>query len=217
MRPTQAPQAATSVSRRPGRRTASIARSIASADDARIGNEAHLDLALLVLHAEVKFLGIDHALRTVDFLQAFDDARGNHLAGSEQRDVVHVFAGRRLDDILQALGTNGIFLVGQLQQFDLVYRRSGTVRKLLGNIPAFQPRHHVKAVWPNDSRHLLNGDICIPAEVRNVAGVVLVGKDKADRVSMLLQCLVGAANARLEFFPRRHVVAVNGRSVLQHS
>ena len=32
---------------------------------------------------------------------------------------------------------------------------------------------------------------------------VLVGKDKADRVSMLLQCVVGAANARLEFFPRR--------------
>ena len=131
--------------------------------------------------------------------------------------MVHVFAGRGLDDILQAFGTNGIFLVGQLQQFDLVYRRSGTVRKLLGNIPTFQARHHVKAAWPNDSRHLLNGNICIPAEIRNVAGIVLVGKNKPDRVSMPLQCLVGAANARLEFFPRCHVVAINCRSILHHS
>ena len=42
------------------------------------------------------------------------------MARSEERNVIHVFAGRGLDDILQAFGTNGIFLVGQLQQFDLV-------------------------------------------------------------------------------------------------
>jgi hypothetical protein len=42
---------------------------------------------------------------------------------------------------------------------------------------------------------------------------VFVGKDEANRVSMLVQSLIGAANARLEFLERGNVLAVDGRRV----
>ena len=123
--------------------------------------------------------------------------------------MVHVLAGRGLDDIFQVLGADGIFLVGQLQQLDLVHRRPGTFSKLLGNISALQTRHNVKTVGSDNARYLPYGNICISTEVRNVARIVLVGKYKPNRVSMVLQRLVRTANACLKFFKWRHVLAIN--------
>src|SRR5947208_16658162 len=100
--------------------------------------------------------------------------------------MVHLLAGRGLDDIFQALGAYGIFLVGQLQQFDLVHRRPGTFSKLLGNISALQTRHDVKTVGSDNAGYLLDGNICISTEVMNVVRIVIVGKLKSIRVSMAL-------------------------------
>jgi hypothetical protein len=129
--------------------------------------------------------------------------------------VVDVLACSSFDDILESLCSDGIFLVGQLQQFDLVHRRSGTVRELFGNIAPFQARHDVKPIWPDNAGHLLDRDIRISAEVGNVAGILLVGKDETNRVAVMLQCLVGAANSRLELLNRSHVFAVNRGRILQ--
>ena len=72
-------------------------------DHACIGNEAHLDRALLVLHAVVQFLGVDYAVFPIHVFEVFDQACGDYLAWRQQGG---------LDDVLQALGADGIFLVG---------------------------------------------------------------------------------------------------------
>ena len=97
-----------------------------------------------------------------------------------------------------------------------MHRGTGTAGELLGDIAALQARHDVKSVWPDNARHLLDGNICVSTEVRDVAGIVLVGKNQADGVAVLLQCLVGALNTRLEFFQRRHVLAIDCGRVLQY-
>jgi hypothetical protein len=98
-----------------------------------------------------------------------------------------------------------------------VYRGASTVRELLGNIAALQAGHDVKTIGPDNAGHLLDGNIRISTEVRNVAGIVLVGKDETNRVAVMLQCLVGAANTSLEFLKGRHVFAVNCGGVLQYA
>ena len=86
------------------------------------------------------------------------------------------------------------------------------LRELFGNVAALQARHNVKTIWPDNAGHLLDRDICISAEIRNVSGILLVGKDETNSVTMMLQRLVGAANTRLELLKRSHVLAVNRRA-----
>ena len=90
-----------------------------------------------------------------------------------------------------------------------MHRRSGTVRELFGNITALQARHDVKPIWPDDAGHLLDRDICISAEIRNVAGILLVGllttfNEMADRVAMHA--------VRRDLVERRRRAAPLGRS-----
>ena len=94
---------------------------------------------------------------------------------------------------------------------------AGSVGELFGNIAAFQSCDHVKPVRGDNSCHLFDGYVGIAAQVRNVAGVVLVGKNQAHHVSMFLQGLAGASNPRLKFFNRCGVPAIDGWRVLQHS
>jgi hypothetical protein len=54
------------------------------------------------------------------------------------------------------------------------------------------------------------------AEIGDIASIVLVGKNQAYGVPMLLQCMVRALNPRLKFFQWGHVLAVDGGCVLQN-
>ena len=114
--------------------------------------------------------------------------------------MVHLFSGSSADYVFQALGADGIFLVGQLQKFDFVDLRAGAFCQLLRDITSFQARNHVKSVWADHARDLLDRNVRVAAEIRHVAGIMLVGKNESHRVAMFLQCLIGAAHARLELF-----------------
>ena len=55
-------------------------------DDAGIGDQTHLDLALFVLHAVVEFLCVDHAFAAVDVLRGIrPDLRGSPDVESAER------------------------------------------------------------------------------------------------------------------------------------
>ena len=90
---------------------------------------------------------------------------------------------------------------------------SSAVSELLGDIAAFESGNDMESAWADHSGDLFDRDICITTEVGNVTGIVLVRKDKTDRVAVTQQCVIDAANARLKFFARRHVFTVDGRSV----
>jgi hypothetical protein len=128
--------------------------------------------------------------------------------------MVHIFARGRPNNILKALGPDWVFLVRQLQEFDFVNHSSSPVGELLSHITALQSGDHVKSVWADHSGYLLDGNVRISAEVGNVPCIVFVRKDKTNRVTVTLQCLIDPANARQKFFARGHVFTVKGGSVL---
>ena len=140
---------------------------------------------------------------------------GNHLPRGEQRDVVHGFARGRRDDVLQALGADGVLLVGQLQQFRLVHGGAGARGELLGHVAAFETGDDVKAGGADDAGHLLDGDVRVAAQVGHVAGVVLVGEDEADGVAVARESFVQPGGAAEELLARRHVLAVDGGGLFE--
>src|SRR5512140_2214626 len=75
----------------------------------------------------------------------------------------------------------------------------------------------MKAVGAKDPRHLLDRDIGIPTEVRNIARTVLGGKDQTDRVAMTLQGFIRGAAASVEFFAGRRVLAVDRGGIGKNS
>ena len=125
-------------------------------NDARVCDQTHFDRAFFVFHAVIEFLGVDHPVQAIEILQVFDQTCGNDLARSEERDVVHLFSGSGADYILEALGADGILLVRELQEFDFVDLRAGAFGQLLRDVTSFQPRNHVKSVWADHARDLLD-------------------------------------------------------------
>ena len=70
--------------------------------------------------------------------------------------MVHLFSGGGADYVFEALGADGIFLVGQLKKFYFVDLRAGAFCQLLRDVTSFQPRNHVKSVWADHARDLLD-------------------------------------------------------------
>jgi hypothetical protein len=65
-------------------------------------------------------------------------------------------AGSRGDHVLKTLGANGIFFIGQLQEFDFVHDRASATGELFGDIAAFEPGRDVESARPDDTCHLLD-------------------------------------------------------------
>jgi hypothetical protein len=215
MRPTQAPQAATSVSRRPGAQDGEHGAHHRIRDHGGVSYQPHLDLALLVLGAVVDLLGVDYAVAAEQALQIRDDAGRDDLPRRQKGDVVHGPAGRSFDDLLQSLGFDRILLVGELQHLHFVDHGAGAPGQLLGDVTAFEPGGHVKAVLADDAGHLFNREIGIAAQVGNVAAVVFVGEDEAHGVAGALKRGTHTARAGFELFARGHVLAFDGRRVFE--
>src|SRR5262249_22264932 len=158
-----------------------------------------LRVGLLVADAVIEVLGVDDVFTPVEVLQVTDHAVGHDLARRQEANAIYrVPAGRASNYLLQALRVNGVLLVGQLEELDLVDGCVRPGRQLLGDVAAFQPGDDVEAGPADDARHLLDGDVGVPAQVGDVAVVVLVGEDEADLQARGLQRLIRAPLPRLE-------------------
>ena len=143
-------------------------------DDARIPDQAHLPIGLLILDPEVEVLRVHHVFRTEEAFEVTDDPVRDHLSRREQRDAVHPLTRGCLDHLLEALGLDRVLLIRELQQLYLVNGRARARRELLGDVAAFQPGDDVEALRANHSGDLLDRDIGVSTQVRHVAVVMLI-------------------------------------------
>ena len=168
-------------------------------DLGRLPREGHFDVGFFVFDLVVNFLRVAEVSLADVALEPFEDAHGHDGPRCQQRKRPGLAAADVLHHVLHAVGLHGVFLVGQLQHLHAAHAAAGARRKLLGHVAALQPRQNGKAVFANNARDRLHGDVGVAAEIRHVAVIVLVGIDDAAVIARRGERLIDRLLAAPEF------------------
>ena len=105
---------------------------------------------------------------------------GDHLARGQQSDAPRLSSGDFLQDVLEGVTFDGVFLVGQLERFRRIDGHARARGELAGDVDAFKAGDDAGAerVGAEAEGHLFNGVVGVPAEIGDLAAVVLVGEGK---------------------------------------
>ena len=87
---------------------------------------------------------------------------------------------------------------------------SGAICQLLSDVSPLETCNNVKSVRPYYASDLLDGNIGVAPQVRDISGVMLVREDQAHGVAVPFERLIDAPNPELKFLDRCHVFAVDG-------
>ena len=168
-------------------------------DLCRLPGERHFNVGFFVFDLEVELLRVAQISLADVALEPLKNAQRHDRARREQRQCFRLAAADVLDHVLDAVSLHGVFFIRQLQHLHTPDTAAGARRELLGDVAALQTRQNGKAVFADDARHRLNGDVGVAAEIRHVAVIVLVRIDDAAVIARRGERLINSLLAASKF------------------
>ena len=143
-----------------------------------VRQKLHLRIGLEVLDLLEGALHVHDVLRPDEAFEMGDHAFGNDLARRQQSDAARLFSGDFVQDVLEGEAFDRVLLVGELERFRRIDGHARARGKLAGDVDALEAGDDAGAerVGAEAEGDLFNGVIGVPAEIGDLAAVVLVGE-----------------------------------------